>query len=76
MAKPNLEELKCRCQAVLPAVYDDCLSYYELLSKVVAELNKHAEYLNDTNEDIISIVNALKELTGTEVVCDGNGNAY
>lgn len=28
------------CQKVLPAVYDDSLSYYELLCKMVIELNK------------------------------------
>lgn len=36
------------CQKVLPLVYDDSLSYYELLAKVV-------EYLNNTMSDVITL---------------------
>lgn len=36
------------CQTVLPSVYDDALSYYELLNKVV-------EYLNDMSGGLASI---------------------
>lgn len=38
------------CQKVLPLVYDDSLSYYELLCKVVAQLNQMAVNMN-THED-------------------------
>lgn len=38
-------KLRFWCQKVLPLVYDDSLSYYELLGKVV-------EYLNNTIEDV------------------------
>ncbi len=37
------------CQMVLPTVYDDSLSYYELLNKVVEYLN----LLNENNDTII-----------------------
>lgn len=35
----NLEPFRFWCQTVLPTVYDESLSYYELLNKVVAYLN-------------------------------------
>lgn len=35
----NFEPFRFWCQKVLPAVYDDSLSYYDLLCKVVAQLN-------------------------------------
>lgn len=40
------------CQKVLPLVYDDSLSYYELLCKVVDFCNNIAETLNVTNETL------------------------
>ena len=36
----DLTQLKYWCQTVLPAVFDDSLSYYELLAKVVDKLNE------------------------------------
>lgn len=47
----DLKPFRFWCQKVLPLVYDDSLSYYELLCKVV-------KYLNDTITD----VNELKSL--------------
>lgn len=44
--------LRYYCQMVLPAVYDDSLSYYELLNKVVKYLNDTIHALNE-NADII-----------------------
>ena len=41
----DLQPFRFWCQKVLPLVYDDSLSYYELLCKVV-------EYLNKTMEDV------------------------
>lgn len=43
------------CQKVLPLVYDDSLSYYELLCKVV-------EYLNNTMSDVRALGAAFLEL--------------
>ena len=37
---------------VLPAVYDESLSYYELLCKVIAKLNETIELSNDTAEGL------------------------
>ena len=44
------------CQKVLPTVYDDSLSYYELLCKVVAKLN---EAINQGN----TVAEGFEELT-------------
>ena len=41
----TLKPFRFWCQKVLPLVYDDSLSYYELLNKVV-------NYLNNTREDL------------------------
>lgn len=43
----TVNRLKYWCQMVLPAVYDDSQSYYELLAKVVAKLN---EVISSGNE--------------------------
>lgn len=40
------------CQTVLPLVYDDSLSYYELLCKVVKYLNNTIQAVNETTEDV------------------------
>lgn len=48
------------CQKVLPLVYDDSLSYYELLCKVVHYIND----LIESDKDIISNIDELSsELT-------------
>lgn len=44
--------LRYYCQMVLPAVYDDSLSYYELLNKVVKYLNDTIKTLNE-NADVM-----------------------
>lgn len=46
----KLHKLHFWCQKVLPLVYDDSLSYYELLCKVVKYLNIHTEQINLINE--------------------------
>lgn len=43
------------CQKVLPLVYDDSLSYYELLSRVIA-------YLNNTMENVSELGEAYQQL--------------
>lgn len=50
------------CQKVLPAVYDDSLSYYELLCKVVQALNDVVENLDTTHTDVTNLLTAFEEL--------------
>ena len=55
------------CQKVLPLVYDDSLSYYELLCKVVDFLNKMAESLNKTNETLEQLTVWIDTLIESEL---------
>ena len=50
------------CQKVLPLVYDDSLSYYELLCKVVDYLNKTMEDVNTAVGDVNDLNNSFNSL--------------
>ena len=49
------------CQKVLPLVYDDSLSYYELLCKVVCKLNELAENQNNLSDEIKQVAKDLED---------------
>lgn len=49
-------------QKILPAVYDDSLSYYELLDRVVQKLNETIAALNKYGEDTAGAVEAIEEI--------------
>ena len=50
------------CQKVLPAVYDDSLSYYELLCKVIEKLNEVIENYDIAGSAINEIIIELQTL--------------
>lgn len=50
------------CQKVLPLVYDDSLSYYELLCKVVNYLNDVIKNVDGLKIDIDNLLKAFNEL--------------
>lgn len=50
------------CQKVLPLVYDDSLSYYELLCKVVNYLNNTIADVNTLGTDVDNLNRAYNEL--------------
>lgn len=50
------------CQTALPLVYDDSLSYYELLCKVVTYLNKVIEDVNQTSVEHDKLWDAIQKL--------------
>lgn len=52
----KLPHFRFWCQKVLPLVYDNSLSYYEVLCKVVNYINK----LIDSDKEIIEDVEALQ----------------
>lgn len=56
IGKP-IEPFRFWCQHVIPLVYDDSLSYYELLNKVVYKLNEIISVVN--NNEIYSIVEKI-----------------
>lgn len=49
-------------QKVLPTVYDDSLSYYELLTKVVNYLNQNVDDINTLNTNVENIYNSYLQL--------------
>ena len=54
--------LRFWCQKVLPAVYDQSLSYYEVLCKLAAFLNKMVEELEKMQDNIDALHRAYKDL--------------
>lgn len=58
----DLKPFRYWCQKVLPLVYDDSLSYYELLCKVVDYLNKTMENVNKLSENFDELQNAFNTL--------------
>ena len=57
-----LQPFRYWCQKVLPLVYDDSLSYYELLCKVVDYLNKTMEDVTNMDTDMTNLLNAYNQL--------------
>lgn len=62
MALPKMRNFKYWCYKVLPLVYDNSLSYYELLDKVVAKMEELVKNYNLTGDTIESIQKALQEV--------------
>lgn len=58
----TLRPFRYWCQKVLPLVYDDSLSYYELLCKVIDYLNKTMEDVSNMDTDMTNLYNAYNEL--------------
>lgn len=56
-----LTPLKFWCQRVLPLVYDDSLSYYELLCKVVAKINELILSDNELKKTVSNITGTIEE---------------
>ena len=53
----SMKNFRFWCQKVLPLVYDDSISYYEVLGKMVVYLN---QVIDNVNADIDN-VNTLKD---------------
>ena len=58
----TLQPFRYWCQKVLPLVYDDSLSYYELLCKVVDYLNKTMEDVETLHGDVEDLHDAYVQL--------------
>lgn len=56
----ELKHFRFWCQKVLPLVYDDSLSYYEVLCKVVDYINKIIDDENATVAQIEELQNELE----------------
>ena len=60
----SLQPFRYWCQKVLPLVYDDSLSYYELLCKVVDYLNKTMQDVETLHGDVTELNKAYEQLQG------------
>lgn len=62
--KPTIDLGKFRfwCQKVLPLVYDDSISYYEVLGKMVVYLNQVIDNINADTENVQTLKEAFDEL--------------
>lgn len=58
----TLQPFRYWCQKVLPLVYDDSLSYYELLCKVIDYLNKTMEDVETLHSDTANLHEAYEQL--------------
>lgn len=58
----DLRPFRFWCQKVLPLVYEDSLSYYELLCKVVDYLNKTMENVNKLSENFDELQKSFNTL--------------
>lgn len=57
----ELRPFRAWCQKVLPLVYDDSLSYYELLCKVVKHLNDEVEAITELQVEFEKLYNFVNE---------------
>lgn len=57
----DLKPFRFWCQKVLPLVYDDSLSYYELLCKVVDYLNKTMTDVTVLHEEFVQLQNWIND---------------
>lgn len=58
----SLKPFRFWCQKIMPLVYDDSLSYYELLCKIVDYLNKTMEDVDTLNTDVNNLLDAYNKL--------------
>lgn len=73
MLNSKLKTFKMWCNKVLPLVYDDSLSYYEALCRVVDYLNKVIDGTNGVIEDVDAL---RKDLAVVEKWIDDYDTAY
>lgn len=61
----NITPFRYWCHKVLPLVYDDSLSYYELLCKVVEKLNEVIELTDETKAIVDELKNYVDNYFGS-----------
>lgn len=63
-----LNTMRFYCQPILPLVYDESMSYYETLCKVVGQLNTTGEAVNKLNE---GLTNEIADRQAADAALDG-----
>ena len=59
----KLHPLFFRCHKILPLVYDESLSYYEVLCKVAKSVNEVIESTNQLNDNVTDLNSRTNQLT-------------
>ena len=59
MALNDVQPFRYWAHKIIPLVYDDSLSYYEFLAKVVAKLNEVISQENEQNEYILNTFDSI-----------------
>ena len=73
----DLQPFRFWCQKVLPLVYDESLSYYEVLCKLVDYLNKTMEDVGVLHDDVDNMFASFQDLTNwTDQQIDAVVTAY
>jgi hypothetical protein len=68
----EIKKMKFWCQKVLPLVYDNSLSYYEVLCKFLEKLNEVIELYNNITDDFESLVD--KKIAEFKIYVDEQNN--
>ena len=63
----KINKINVCCQKVLPLVYDESLSYYEVLCKVIQKLNELIKINNNIRDEVhkeyVEILETAKQVT-------------
>ncbi len=62
----DINKIKFWCQKILPTVYDESLSYYEVLAKVIVKLNEVIDNENSQSNVIETITKELNNYLSKE----------
>lgn len=76
-----LNKLKIKCNKILPLVYDNSLTYYEVLCKLTAKINEVINHLNTQETEIANlkqsyenINTSVQEIIGSLTIVNNNIN--
>ena len=61
----NIERLRWRCYQIIPLVFDEALSYYEVLCKGAKKTNELIDFVNEMAETVQSNTEDIEELKTT-----------
>lgn len=59
----NIEKLRWRCYQIIPLVFDEALSYYEVLCKGAKKTNELIDFVNEMAEQVEENKNNISSLT-------------
>lgn len=72
----KLAKVRIMCKKVLPAVYDESLSYLEGLSKLTFKLNETINGVNQLNENVDALNDSVTELNARVEAVEGEIDGF